>query len=51
MLCERIPINSCLKILNTDIFYIENKLDGERIQLHMKDGEFQYWSRYKTNMK
>jgi len=48
MLCERIPINSCLKILNTNIFYIENKLDGERIQLHMKNGEFQYWSRKAT---
>ncbi|ORX43006.1 DNA ligase/mRNA capping enzyme [Anaeromyces robustus] len=48
MLCERIPINSCLKILNTNVFYIENKLDGERIQLHMKDGEFQYWSRKAT---
>jgi len=46
MLCERIPINNCLKVLNTSVFYIENKLDGERIQLHMKDGEFQYWSRY-----
>jgi len=46
MLCERIPINNCLKVLNTSIFYIENKLDGERIQLHMKNGEFQYWSRY-----
>jgi len=48
MLCERIPINSCLKILNTSIFFIENKLDGERIQLHMKNGEFQYWSRKAT---
>ncbi|OUM65359.1 hypothetical protein PIROE2DRAFT_7658 [Piromyces sp. E2] len=48
MLCERIPINNCLKVLNTSVFYIENKLDGERIQLHMKNGEFQYWSRKAT---
>ncbi|ORX53424.1 ATP-dependent DNA ligase [Piromyces finnis] len=48
MLCERIPINNCLKVLNTNTFYIENKLDGERIQLHMKNGEFQYWSRKAT---
>lgn len=25
---------------------IEEKLDGERIQLHKKGEKFQYWSRY-----
>lgn len=26
-------------------FYIEEKIDGERLQIHMKEGEFRYYSR------
>ena len=26
-------------------FWIEEKLDGERMQMHMRDGEFRFWSR------
>jgi len=26
-------------------FYVEQKIDGERIQLHKKDKTFRYWSR------
>ncbi|KAF8469210.1 ATP dependent DNA ligase domain-containing protein [Kalaharituber pfeilii] len=29
----------------TPEFWIEEKLDGERMQIHMKDGEFKFWSR------
>jgi len=28
-----------------DKFWIEEKLDGERMQLHMHNGEFKFWSR------
>lgn len=27
------------------VLYVENKFDGERFQLHMKDGCFKYFSR------
>ena len=27
------------------IFWIEEKLDGERMQLHMDNGQFKFWSR------
>ncbi|RUP14879.1 hypothetical protein BC936DRAFT_139632 [Jimgerdemannia flammicorona] len=33
----------------TDKFYIQQKLDGERLQLHVKDGVFRYWSRKTTD--
>lgn len=32
-----------------DNFYIEEKLDGERMQLHMIDGKFQFFSRKAVN--
>jgi len=28
------------------LFYIETKMDGERFQIHMKQGVFKYFSRY-----
>jgi DNA ligase-4 len=29
----------------TDRFWIETKLDGERMQMHYKNGEYKWWSR------
>lgn len=28
-----------------DVFWIEEKLDGERMQLHFDNGTFKFWSR------
>lgn len=30
-------------------FWIETKLDGERMQMHMREGEFKWFSRNSTN--
>lgn len=47
MLCQQCDVQAA----NTDIrkaeaYYVEIKFDGERFQLHCKDGEFKYFSRY-----
>lgn len=42
MLCERGDIHNLS--LNS-MFYVENKFDGERFQLHYKDKKFKYFSR------
>ncbi|ORY86331.1 ATP dependent DNA ligase domain-domain-containing protein [Protomyces lactucae-debilis] len=34
-----------VKLMDGEPFWIEEKLDGERLQLHMKHGKFRYWSR------
>lgn len=34
-----------LERIGVRTFYIEEKIDGERIQLHMKNGEFRFYSR------
>lgn len=38
-------ISEVTKKMAGKIFYIEEKLDGERIQLHKKADQFRYWSR------
>ena len=38
-------LSEVVKRMNGKPFYIEEKLDGERIQLHKKGDEFKYWSR------
>lgn len=46
MLSKRIDNNNFMKEFKNDqIYYVENKFDGERFQLHMKNGEFRYFSR------
>ncbi|CAH1392247.1 unnamed protein product [Nezara viridula] len=42
MLCERGDIH---KLSLNSMFYVENKFDGERFQLHYKDRKFKYFSR------
>lgn len=37
--------NELISKIGVDMFYIEEKYDGERLQLHMRDGEFKYFSR------
>lgn len=37
-----LQVESLLKCAD---FIIEKKFDGERMQLHMKDGEYRYFSR------
>ncbi|KAJ7583239.1 DNA ligase 4 [Mycena floridula] len=50
MLCKRPTktIDLTVKALNTPEFIIEEKLDGERIQLHKRGNEYFYCSRAKT---
>jgi len=40
--CYRLQIEMLLK---NRPFFIEVKYDGERMQLHKRDGEFKYFSR------
>ncbi|RUS12502.1 hypothetical protein BC937DRAFT_87719 [Endogone sp. FLAS-F59071] len=37
------------KAMGANKFYIQQKLDGERLQLHMREGQFRYWSRKTTD--
>lgn len=41
--CNALEFNKKIKELCN--FFIETKFDGERFQLHMKDGNFKYFSR------
>lgn len=41
--CDSAVLNQTLK--GNKIFYVENKYDGERFQMHMKDGVFKYFSK------
>ncbi|KAL1919805.1 uncharacterized protein VTP21DRAFT_1736 [Calcarisporiella thermophila] len=46
MLASRVDaIDQIPEAMNKEPFWLEQKLDGERIQLHVKGAEFQYWSR------
>lgn len=46
MLSKRIDNNNFKKeFKNEKLYYLENKFDGERFQIHMKNGEFRYFSR------
>lgn len=46
MLLERLNIQNIGKLfLNNDLYYVQVKYDGERSQLHMKNGQFKYFTR------
>lgn len=44
MLCERFPGNID-QLMQSDVLYLETKMDGERFQLHYARGRFKYISR------
>ncbi|KAF9576505.1 DNA ligase (ATP) [Mortierella alpina] len=49
MLSKRLPIKEVVESMGNMPFWIETKLDGERVQVH-KDGEnYRYWSRNSTD--
>ncbi|XP_022899944.1 DNA ligase 4 [Onthophagus taurus] len=47
MLSKRCDVKELFKTVPDDksLFYVENKFDGERFQLHMNQGSFKYFSR------
>lgn len=45
MLCYRGTMEKLQSLLNQGEFYLETKMDGERFHMHMKDGEYKYFSR------
>lgn len=46
MLLERCNIENIDKLFRSnDLYYVQTKYDGERSQLHMKDGTFKYFTR------
>ena len=45
MLGQRAVIGEVEKIMNNQDFYIETKIDGERMQVHKNGDEFSYFSR------
>ncbi|XP_023029983.2 DNA ligase 4 isoform X1 [Leptinotarsa decemlineata] len=46
MLSKRIDgVNFKKELPDNKLFYVENKFDGERFQLHLRDNEFKYFSR------
>ncbi|XP_071560840.1 DNA ligase 4-like isoform X2 [Temnothorax nylanderi] len=46
MLLERCNIENIGKLFrDNDLYYVQTKYDGERSQLHMKDGTFKYFTR------
>lgn len=45
MLCQRLELSSIIDLLSKNDFYSETKMDGERFQIHIKNGEFRYFSR------
>eukprot|EP00794_Sanderia_malayensis_P019370 gene19370-21291_t len=45
MLGQRAAYENVENLMNHNPFYIETKIDGERIQLHKNKGEFRYFSR------
>lgn len=47
---QKRSLEDTVKVMNRNVaegseFWIEEKLDGERMQMHMQDGEFKFWSR------
>ncbi|KAG9296314.1 hypothetical protein G9A89_014906 [Geosiphon pyriformis] len=47
MLSKPVPIQDIIKLMQGE-FWMEQKIDGERMQLHINNGEFQYYSRKAT---
>ncbi|XP_077285241.1 DNA ligase 4 isoform X1 [Arctopsyche grandis] len=46
MLSERLDITKIKSVMKReDTYFLEMKFDGERFQIHMKDGNFKYFSR------
>lgn len=47
MLLERFKIEQVAKLFtdSRQYYYVQNKFDGERSQLHFKDGRFKYFTR------
>lgn len=45
MLCQRGTIEKLQSLLNHKEYYLETKMDGERFHMHIKDGEYKYYSR------
>lgn len=46
MLLQRCDIENIEKLFrDNDLYYVQTKYDGERSQLHMKDGKFKYFTR------
>ena len=39
------PPPQVVKLMDNQSFFIENKFDGERIQLHKQHGQYRYYSR------
>ncbi|KAL4716641.1 hypothetical protein ACJJTC_008276 [Scirpophaga incertulas] len=46
MLSERLDVTQvCQQLCPEKVYIVENKFDGERFQIHMENGVFQYFSR------
>lgn len=46
MLSKRIEQSNFKKeFTDNKLYFVENKFDGERFQIHMEDGKFRYFSR------
>lgn len=45
MLCQRFDVSQLEQIIKNKEYYLETKMDGERFQLHMNNGEYKYFSR------
>jgi ATP-dependent DNA ligase len=53
MLCKRpgYKVEDMVKELNSPVFIIEEKLDGERMQIHKRGNEYYYCSRSSTERR
>lgn len=45
MLCQRGTVEKLQTLLKQKEYYAETKMDGERFQIHISDGEYKYFSR------
>lgn len=45
MLADRINMKKILLMMNNKPFYIEDKMDGERVQIHKSGDDYKYFSR------
>lgn len=45
MLCGKFMTQTLSEMVETTDLYLETKFDGERFQLHIKDGNYRYYSR------
>ena len=52
MLLERCKIEDVRKFFtdNGALYFVQTKYDGERSQIHMKDGKFKYYTRHGTDI-